>query len=56
MTMTSAESETHSVIDHDEINMYIESRYISSAEAARCIVSLNIYDKSYPVIRLPIHL
>ena len=43
-------------IDHDEIQMYIESRYVSSYEAAWRIFSLPMHQKSHTVIRLPVHL
>ena len=44
------------IIDHDEIKMYVESRYISPIEACWRILSLPLYNKSHTIIRLPVHL
>ena len=43
-------------MDHDEIKMYIESRYVSPIEASWRIFSFPLCAKSHTVVRLPVHL
>ena len=50
------DNEVRPLLNHDEISTYIESRYVSPAEAAWRILSLPTYNRSHPVYRLPVHL
>ena len=58
ITISEAEKSNYEpqTINHDEIQMYIESRYVSPIEAVWRIFSLSMHKKSHTVIRLPVHL
>ncbi|XP_043468035.1 uncharacterized protein LOC122502175 [Leptopilina heterotoma] len=49
-------NDERSVIDHDEIKSYIETRYVSPPEACGRILSNNLQGKSHSIYRLPVHL
>ena len=42
--------------DTDEINQYLDGRYIGASEAAWRLYSFNLHEESHTVYRLPIHL
>lgn len=44
------------IIDHNEINNYIEAHYIGPAEASWRIFGKKLQDKNHSIIRLSIHL
>ncbi|XP_057339411.1 uncharacterized protein LOC130676921 [Microplitis mediator] len=44
------------VINHDEIQNFVDARYVGPAEAAWRIFSKKLQDKSHSIIRLPVHL
>ncbi|XP_074096362.1 uncharacterized protein LOC141525697 [Cotesia typhae] len=44
------------VINHNEIENYIEARYVSPVEATSRILGKNLQDKSHSIVRLPVHL
>ena len=44
------------VINHDEIRSYVETRYISSVEACYCIFSKPLQGKSHSIVRLSVYL
>ena len=42
-------------LEHDEINYFINTRYAGPSEATWRILSKSLHDKSYCIIRLPVH-
>lgn len=48
--------ENDGVINHNEIQDYIEGRYVGPVEACWRILSKKLQQKSHAVIRLPVHL
>ena len=55
-TVTIGESNNENFVNHDEINNFIETRYVGPAEACYRILSKPLQDKSHAIIRLPVHL
>ncbi|XP_034934873.1 uncharacterized protein [Chelonus insularis] len=49
-------SSDNSVVNHDEIKNYIETRYVSPIEATWRILSKPLQEKSHSIVRLPLHL
>lgn len=52
--ITNSTNET--VVEHDEIKQFVETRYVGPAEAVWRILSKLLHDKSHVIIRLPVHL
>lgn len=46
----------NSTINHDEIQDFVEARYVGPVEGARRIIEKSLQDKIHAVIRLPVHL
>ncbi|XP_043463735.1 uncharacterized protein LOC122499439 [Leptopilina heterotoma] len=44
------------LINHDEINNYLETRYVGPVEAYDRILGRSLQEKSHSIIRLPVHL
>ena len=44
------------VIEHDEIKQFVETRYVGPSEAVWRILSKPLHDKSHTIVRLPVHL
>ena len=55
-TVTIGESNDGRLINHDEIQDFIETRYVGPVEACYRILSKSLQDKSHSIIRLPVHL
>ncbi|XP_046745540.1 uncharacterized protein LOC124410885 [Diprion similis] len=45
-----------SIVEHDEIRDYLETRYVGPVEACWRILSKPLHDKSHSITRLPVHL
>lgn len=43
-------------ISHDEVTAFLNTRYVSSCEAAYRIFSYPMHEQSHSVFRLPVHL
>ncbi|XP_048511133.1 uncharacterized protein LOC125500940 [Athalia rosae] len=48
--------EENTVIDHDEIKNFIETRYVGPVVASWRILGKSLQDKSHAITRLPVHL
>jgi len=48
-----AENDT---LDHDEINVFLNARYVGPSEAAWRLFAYPMHDQSHSVVRLPVHL
>lgn len=46
----------HTVIDYDEIQQFVNSRYISAPEATWKLLEYPIQNKSHTIVRLTVHL
>ncbi|XP_058810633.1 uncharacterized protein LOC131675610 [Phymastichus coffea] len=55
-TVIIQDSEQGVGINHDEINKFIETRYVGPVESVYRLLSKPLHDKSHSIIRLPVHL
>lgn len=56
ITTTSSDPNTNLTLQYNEIDYFLNTRYISAPEAVHRLFEFNMHDKSHTVIRLAVHL